>query len=281
MALPISVAPVLAAQGDSRVMKDGRAGSGVRLGVVFAAVVAVLAAAIPARAADPLDGTFWRVTGFADGPSKLAGDIRFDAGEVSGATSCNFFGGTYAVDDGGRLTIKLGRMTRRGCLGEAAETERHYLEAIEKTERYVRDGETLRFAASDGTAVAHLALAPTIALTGGRQKIVSYLHDGGLYSVAPDSGPWLKLANGRLEGATGCAPLGGSYIEDGTTIRIMLEAKVAQGDGCTGSLARQDAAIRAALPLAGTFDTNRNLIRLLQADGATAVLWLTPEENGG
>ncbi|MDX2287534.1 MAG: META domain-containing protein [Hyphomicrobiaceae bacterium] len=248
-----------------------------------ALAVAMMATALPtltaAQAADGLDGTFWRVTGFADGPSRLAGDIKFEAGQVSGATSCNFFGGTYTIGPDDRLTIKLGRMTRRGCTGEAAEAERLFIDAMEKTAGFARDSNTLRLSALDKSILAHLTTAPVHALVGTRQKIVSYLHKGGLYSVAPGSEPWLHLRDGRLEGSTGCTPLAGTYVDTGTSLSITLEAAIAPPADCSEpSLARQDTAIRAALPLAGTFDSNRNLIRLLQPDGETAVMWLTPEE---
>ncbi|MDX2257777.1 MAG: META domain-containing protein [Hyphomicrobiaceae bacterium] len=250
------------------------------------AIVSMLGAVLSAskaHASAALDGSYWRVTALSAEVSTLAGDIRFKNGEITGATSCNFFDGTYDADAQGKLELTIGRMTRRGCSGEALDLERQFVEAMGKAARYVRNGESLELISAEGTRVAVLAAMPVIDIEGRRLKIVSYLHEGGLYSIAPDSAAWLRLEAGKLTGATGCAEFSGSYSRMGDRMTVSAaplppEAGTSPA-ACEGQLARQHAAILADLPLVGTFDTNRNLLRLLDGNAERALFWLTPDDS--
>lgn len=227
---------------------------------------------------DPISGR-WTLTNLAGKPMQSpAGDITFDTGEgtVSGATACNFFRGGLE-QTGEALTIKVGMMTRRGCIGDAAEHERAFLEAMEKTRAYKLDGKLLSLTGADGTILAQLVQTPDAALEGARHKIVSYLRDGGLHSVRSETGATITLQDGKIAGYTGCRSFVAAYTRDGDRLQVTGITPAEIQNPCDESVRDQDEAILAALPKATTFDTSRNLVRLLETPDGNAVLWITPQ----
>lgn len=227
---------------------------------------------------DPISGR-WTVKSL--GSTTLdtpGGDITFDPGDrsISGATACNFFRGGYE-QSGEALTIKVGMMTRRGCIGDAAEHERAFLEAMEKTRAYQLDGKLLSLTGADGTILAQLIQTPDAALEGTQHKIVSYLKDGGLHSVRSETGATITLQDGKIAGNTGCRSFVAAYTRDGDRLQVNGITPAEIPNPCDESVRDQDAAILAALPKATTFDTSRNLIRLLEKPDGNAVLWITPK----
>ncbi len=207
-----------------------------------------------------------------------AGDITFDptAGLIDGATACNFFRGEFTTAPG-ELTIKVAMMTRRACIGGAAEHERAFLEAMKKTGTHRIDADRLILAAADGTALAELVRTPDASLEGPRHKIVSYLKNNGLYSIRAETGATLTLNGGRIEGNTGCRPFTASYALDGESLSIRAVTPAPTVAPCDASVRDQDEGILAGLPAVTTYDTSRNLIRLLKEQGGAAVLWITPQ----
>lgn len=207
-----------------------------------------------------------------------AGDISFEPadGSISGATSCNFFRGNYKISDG-PLEIKVGMMTRRACFGDAADHESAFLEALSKTAAYRINADRLTLTATDGTALAELVRAVDAALEGVDHKIVSYLKDGGLYSVRAETGAAITLKQGRIEGRTGCRPFTASYTRKGDALSISNVVPAQIFAPCAENVRDQDKAILSGLPDATTFDTSRNLIRLLKEPGGSAILWITPQ----
>lgn len=219
----------------------------------------------------------WTVATFAGKPAPRAGDISFSGSEVSGATSCNFFRGTAKRSAPRDLEIIVGMMTRRGCSGEAAEFERTFLHVLARTSSFSIDGDTLSLADASGTSLAVFNRAARARLEGQRHKIVSYLSNGGLYSIRPGSSPTITLNNGKIAGSTGCRPFQGRYALKGDTLEISALEPASSTETCNQGVADQDNGILAALPKATTFDTNRNLIRLLENSDGAALLWITPD----
>lgn len=221
----------------------------------------------------------WTITHLQGQPTKTpAGDITFDPADqsISGATACNFFRGGFERS-GNTLSIKVRMMTRRGCIGDAAGHERAFLEAMEKTRAYRLGGNVLSLTGTDGTALAQLVSAPDAALKGPKHKIVSYLKDGGLHSVPAETGATITLKNGAIEGNTGCRPFTANYTRDGDRLKITGVTPAQTVKPCDEATRDQDAAILAALSKATTYDSSRNLIRLLEKADGNAVLWITPE----
>ncbi|MGD9668726.1 MAG: META domain-containing protein [Hyphomicrobiaceae bacterium] len=207
-----------------------------------------------------------------------AGDITFDPadGSISGATSCNFFRGNFDTA-GWKLTIKVGMMTRRACVRGAAEHERAFLDAMNRTSTFRIDDDRLILTATDETVLAELIRTPDASLEGPRHKIVSYLKDGGLHSIRANTGAAIAFRDGRIEGDTGCRPFTASYVHLGDSLSISSVTPAQTLAPCAENVRDQDAAILAGLLDINTFDTSRNLIRLLKKQGGAAVLWITPE----
>lgn len=207
-----------------------------------------------------------------------AGDITFDTtdGSISGATACNLFRGTFEAP-AGALSIKVGMMTRRACISDAADHERAFLEAMSNTATFRIDSDRLILTATDGTALAELIRTPDAALEGRQHKIVSYLKDGGLYSIRAETEAVITLKEGRIEGSTGCRPFTANYTLSGDALSITGVTPAQTLAPCADNVRDQDEGILANLPLATTFDTSRNLIRLLKKADGSAVLWITPE----
>jgi len=221
----------------------------------------------------------WTITAlFGKVPATPAGDISFDpiAGLINGATACNFFRGAFRSTPQ-VLTLKVTKMTRRACIGDAIEHERAFLDAISKTATYRIDTDRLILTATDGAPLAELIRTPDAALEGPRHQIVSYLKDGGLYSILRQTGATLTLNNGRIEGNTGCRPFTATYTLDGEELSITNVTPAQTLAPCAENVRNQDEGILAGLPDITTYDTSRNLIRLLKEPAGAAVLWITPQ----
>lgn len=257
-----------------------------------AVLLAALAATILTVAMPPLGGTAaawaadqhplagrWTVTALAGKNTETpAGDITFQPGEgtISGATACNFFRGGFETEDAA-LTLTVGMMTRRACPGPAADHERGFLEAMAATRTFVIDTDRLRLTDTQGTVLAELNRTPDAALEGISHKIVSYLKNGGLYSISAERKATITFKNGQIEGDTGCRPFTASYTRTGDTLEIGVPKPAQTTAPCAEDLRDQDDAILAVLSKATTFDSSRNLIRLLEKPDGAAVLWITPE----
>lgn len=227
-------------------------------------------------------GTRWRVTGVGGKDVSMAGDLHFETDLVDGASACNFFGGAFELGDGDGLQIKVNRMTRRGCSGDALELERSYLEALAAVRGYRfldEANEKLSLLDAEGNAVAQLERKHGFQLEGTPLKVVSYLFEDGLYSVKPGSKVTIRFAGGRMEGDTGCSLFSGHYEIAEATLKITLDMAVPKSEKCSDDLRRQDQAIIADLEKAARFDVGRNVIRLLQADRDWAVLWLAHDTD--
>lgn len=241
--------------------------------------------------------TRWRVVGVGGKAVTMAGDLHFEAGGVDGASACNFFGGAFETGPDQALVIKVDRMTRRGCSGDALELERAYLDALGSVRSYRfedAEREKLVFLDESGATIAELARKHGFQLEGTPLKIVSYLFEDGLYSVKPGSKVTIRFAGGRMEGDTGCSLFSGHYDIAETTVKITLDMAVPKSEKCAEDLQQQDQAILAALEAAARYDVGRNVIRFLQAERDWAVLWLAqdtdpqvpageerPEQNAG
>lgn len=228
-----------------------------------------------AEAANSLQSR-WSVTLLAGKAVRPAGDITFGEGVVSGATACNFFRGTYGQSGRDGLVITVGQMTRRGCSGIAADYERLFIVAMAATRSFAIKGDELGLFDAAGSAIARFARTPDATLEGPRHKIVSYLKGDGLYSVLSGSGTALQFKDGRVEGSTGCRSFTGRYSLEGTALKVHEIVPAQTPAPCAPELADQDEGIVAALPAARTFDTSRNLVRLLESAHGNALLWVTP-----
>lgn len=100
-------------------------------------------AATPAPA--PLWGTEWRLQSLGDQPvmANSSATLAFpEAGRVGGNGSCNRFFGSVSIE-GDRIRFSAIGSTKMACMGGASAQESKYLAALQKAERYERQGDTL------------------------------------------------------------------------------------------------------------------------------------------
>ncbi|MCB1504614.1 MAG: META domain-containing protein [Hyphomicrobiaceae bacterium] len=247
--------------------------------VAFVAAVALSAIVTNASWAGSSLAGRWSIVSLNGGKlATPAGDITFETGDrtINGATACNFFRGTFETSGETDLAIHVGTMTRRGCSGPAAESERAFLRAMAEARAFRIDGDRLELTGTDSRSLVELLRSPDAALEGQMQKIVSYYHNGGLYSAGPDTGPSISFNGGRIEGTTGCRGFTAHYKRDGTRLEVSDVVYAEPQAPCAEDTQDQDAAIVAALPRITAFDTNRNLIRLLDKPDGAAMFWITP-----
>ena len=118
--------------------------------IMLPAISAFLIAGLSATATPPLAGSEWGVAG-QDTPF-----IRFEAeGRVAGRAGCNRFFGSYEAD-GGRLKIGPLGTTRMACIPDRMATEKRFLEMLEKTAAFERDGTKLIISDADGEQLLKL-----------------------------------------------------------------------------------------------------------------------------
>lgn len=247
--------------------------------VVLGVLLAPIGQAAIAVDGQSFDGSRWRVVGLNGENVGMAGDLHFDGPRVDGATSCNFFGARATFSGKSGLAFDLDRMTRKACSGEAFKLEKDYTEALRKVRKYVLSGDSLRLLDEEGGEVLLLTRKPLFDLEGTDLKIVSYLKDGGLYSVKPGTMPTLRFEKGRLKGEAECMSYKGSYKIEGSTIAVKIEDTSVTDTDCEADLMEQERAIIANFEQAVRFDRGRNIIRLLQAENDWAVLWLAQNTN--
>ncbi len=110
--------------------------------------------ASPAVDDQPLEGTFWRLTGIeqvADDSVSMTGVprrtnawLRIEDGEVRFDTGCNSGGGRVSVE-ADRLRLRRVAITLVGCLGDGADLERSQLDVLmRRSAQWSVDGDRLR-----------------------------------------------------------------------------------------------------------------------------------------
>ena len=110
------------------------------------------------QAGTPLVGTEWRLTSLTGHDAAALGSInrpvviRFRTSEVSGASGCNGFGGTYTLD-GARITFGPLMGTMMACPQPAMSIERAVRKALTGAVPYTLVGDTLTFTAEATTLV--------------------------------------------------------------------------------------------------------------------------------
>ncbi len=234
---------------------------------------------IAAAQVSDLEGSRWRVTGLNGKSVGMAGDLHFDGNRVDGATACNFFAAEVTSAGANQVRFTVNRMTRKGCSGEALDLERGYLEVLGAVHRYELDGDSMKLRDEEGRELAMLSRKPVFYLEGTNLKIVSYLFDGGLYSVTPGSNPVVRFEAGRFKGFTGCSSFEGGYTLDGTAVSAKVASQEAASEPCAANVTRQDKAIVEAFGKVVKLERGRNVIRLLQSEQDWAVLWLALDEG--
>jgi heat shock protein HslJ len=166
----------------------------------------------------------WRVT------------INFLADEVNGQ-ACNYYGGTYAIGDDGRIAFDAMAMTEMACEEPMMMVEAAYHAALAEVSVATRDEERLTLSGPDAELVFRLLPpVPDEEIVGTRWILDSLIQGDAASSVVGEA--FLELSSdGRFEGSTGCRQIVGRYVINGDTIDFVEMA--ANGD-CRPALQEQD-----------------------------------------
>ncbi|MDN6179745.1 MAG: META domain-containing protein [Halomonas subglaciescola] len=107
-----------------------------------------------------LANTYWKLTELANGQVETVDNQReahfvlhTDNQRVAGATGCNQLMGSYALDDQQIAFQQLGT-TMMACQ-DGADTERAFLTALNQTDTWEIDGNTLTLSNDDAQPIAH------------------------------------------------------------------------------------------------------------------------------
>ena len=160
-----------------------------------------------------LEGTTWVLTtslgGMADtGPAKAQIDIRFEAGQASGSSGCNHYGGAYTVQ-GSSLSFGPLASTAMACPEPIMTIESQYLQALAKVDGYTvsSDGKSLTLTGPD-VELAFKAEAPVadLPLTGTAWRLTTIGGANGTVSstLAGTEVDAVFAADGTVAGTDGC-----------------------------------------------------------------------------
>jgi heat shock protein HslJ len=139
-------------------------------------VLAIAATACGGSRANPLRDTAWELISLG-GSERIPGrtiTLRFAAGEISGSTGCNTYGGTYKATQEA-LTLSGVYATERACMepeGVMAQ-ERAYLDALYAAARYKVDGDRLEVYDANGAQTLVFAKAGTVSATSPEDTVTA------------------------------------------------------------------------------------------------------------
>lgn len=193
-------------------------------------------------AANELDGTSWTFVA-GDGIEPPEGwpiTISFDADTFGGTASCNGYGGSFSLGDGGAITLSEVGSTAMACEPAASmEAEAAFLTALFDVDSYNVSGDTLTLF-GDGAELAFTRQAPlpTAELVGQLWLLDTLIQGETATSVAGDPATLLLRPDGTLEGGTGCRTLSGTWVDTGS--QILFTSFSAEGNSCTADLQDQD-----------------------------------------
>jgi heat shock protein HslJ len=160
-----------------------------------------------------LEGTTWvlttRLGGMADsGSAKAQIDIRLEAGQASGSSGCNHYGGPYTLQ-GSSLSFGPLASTAMACPEPIMTIESQYLQALAKVDGYTvsSDGKSLTLTGPD-VELAFKAEAPVadLPLTGTAWRLTTIGGANGTVSstLAGTEVDAVFAADGTVAGTDGC-----------------------------------------------------------------------------
>ena len=171
-------------------------------------------------AADPgaLEGTPWLLAGGLPGveiPAETSLSVTFEGGQVSGFSGCNTFQGTYALK-GESLSIGPLATTRMACAEPVMQVESAYLEALGSTSAWAVEGGQLVLLGADGELLRY----EVASLTGDWQATGYLAGDAFTSLIAGTEITALFMADGTLQGSSGCNEYGSTYTAEGTALEL-------------------------------------------------------------
>jgi len=131
--------------------------------VVFGGCAAMPAQPIVDSPADPLTGRDWTLTELNGQPVTpgMKPHIMLDAGthRYAGSGGCNAISGSFARDPGNRIRFSQGIMTRMACVS-GMDVENGFVQALDRTDSYTVDGDSLTLSEINRGVLARLSAKP-------------------------------------------------------------------------------------------------------------------------
>ena len=229
--------------------------------------------------AAPLDGTSWRLSGYAvsagnlvEVPAEVAATATFADGTIHGSTGCNRYHGTCLAADGS-LRVTGVAMTMMACGEPETAVERAFTAALEAVATYRIDGDALELADADGHVLLRFGVATAPALIGTRW-IATMINNGrgGVVSIVEGTAVDIVLADdGGVSGSGGCNRYHGSYVLDGAALAFGPLASTLLLCASPDGVSEQETAYFGALARVTTWTVPEDRLEFRAADGALQV----------
>jgi heat shock protein HslJ len=225
-----------------------------------------------------LTGSVWRLdSASADAlatnvPQDVAVTIEFAAGEVSGHSGCNSYGGAYQAKDDGSISFGEFRSTLMACAKPLSSLESGYMATLSKATTF-SVGTTLTLK-GDVTLTFDKEAAPTpLALVGTQWRLIA-LGSGDTTSTAAPDHPALLLfaADGTVSGSTGCNTFHGSYTHSGDSLSFGPLATTRKA--CEQEVMTQEQAFVQAMEQVTGFSIEGSQLTLVDAGDSALLIFV-------
>jgi heat shock protein HslJ len=241
-----------------RTMRDGGWPATQRaLGLLTVVLLVAACHAGGSPSPQPLDGrTFLSASVSEGGKARVLAPgtrirIGFSSGRVTASAGCNLLGGAYRLA-GGRLLVEQLATTDMGC-----DPARHEQDAWLAT--FLEGGPAVRLAGDDLSLEREATIVqlvdrrvadPDRPLVGTTWKVESIIRGASVSSVPQDVvASFLFQSDGQVRVETGCNAGGGSYVVDGTSLRLSAVALTKRA--CSGPAGELERAVVALLGAEG------------------------------
>lgn len=178
----------------------------------------------PAPGDPDLDGSWHLVSGrdalgSLPDPASRTITLVVDGRDAAGVSACNHYSTTFSLD-GDDLRIGPAAGTEMACEPPVMELEQRYLEALVGVRHAQRAETTLSLTGPD--VVLDFELDPPVVDRDlvGTTWLLDSLVDGDTASSTYPGGELRLLADGTLEGSSGCAPFRGRYRVEGDDVTV-------------------------------------------------------------
>jgi heat shock protein HslJ len=232
------------------------------------------AVAAPAASAATLTGTSWNLTAYTDpkgaevpatkGANMASLNFLAD-GNFSGSTGCNRFGGTY-TQDGSKLTMTPGPMTKMACPEDVTTQENAILAALPKVTSFTSGSALVLTGADGGTLLTYTAGTATLAGTSWTATGINN-GKGGLEATAGTENVTITFGtDGTVSGSSGCNTYNGTYTAEGGTITFGPLAQTMKA--CEDAIMQIEQQYTAALAASTVYEIEGTTLTLRDASGA-------------
>jgi heat shock protein HslJ len=160
-------------------------------------------------------------------PTNAFIDLSVVGRRFTGNTGCNLMSGTVTIGRGNRVDIRATAVTRRACkMMEGSVVEDSFLDALNRSVRYRRHGQTLDMLDRRGRRMVRFTLVPKDGgpsagsdLTDPKWELESM---GGRMTLVAIKGVFINFDPQKhgVGGDTGCNVFGGSYTAGERNISI-------------------------------------------------------------